>query len=280
MKLKQFFNMQLIVSLFLIGLLHFFILTNVLFAESTDECNGEGELSAEQSALYEAVSNEDVKLATRLLKTRQNVNFVGPDGWQPLVKTVMKKNLPLVKLLLKNGADPNTIDCPGYTVLETAAYHNAIDITRILLKAGAKPNLMGTRSSPLDMAAFHGRLTIASLLIEHGADPNLPANDGIGWPPLFVAINQIQPSIVKLLLQKGANPNIQIYTEDTALFKAIDCGSGTPDSEEKQLLMVEMLIQHGANPNIKTRGWSPLVRARANGLKKIESFLKAVGAKE
>jgi ankyrin repeat protein len=130
----------------------------------------------------------------------------------------------------------------------------------------------GSRTSPLNMAAFHGRVTFASLLIEHGADPNL-ATDDTGWSPLFTAISQTQTSMVRLLLNKGADHNMQIPTEDTALSSAVGCQYPFPGPENKRLPMVELLIRHGADPNVPTRGQGVLACARFLRFEQIEALL-------
>ena len=45
------------------------------------------------------------------------------------------------------------------------------------------------------------------LLLKKGADPNITNDDGLS--PLHVAVNKQNISIVKLLLKYGANPNIK-----------------------------------------------------------------------
>jgi ankyrin repeat protein len=77
-------------------------------------------------------------------------------------------------------------------------------------------------SAPLLVAVQNGFYEVAAYLLDHGADPNLP--NGKGWTPLYLAVknrnveNSAIPGpptegaldFIKLLLDRGANPNQQI----------------------------------------------------------------------
>jgi ankyrin repeat protein len=79
--------------------------------------------------------------------------------------------------------------------------------------------------------------------------------------------------MTKLLLEKGANPNIMERTEGrTPLHYAAMRGEKT---------QAEMLLAHGAN--MDARGWygkTPLSLAKENGHTEIVELLRKHGAKE
>ena len=120
------------------------------------------------------------------------------------------------------------------TPLIYAARAGSIDAARVLLEAGADVNQVTRYGwSPLLAATQNRNYQMGKFLIEHGADVNI-ANKG-GWTPLYLAtdnrnleggdyptrtpdMNDLE--FIKLLLDKGANPNAQLIesTETRTVF--------------------------------------------------------------
>jgi ankyrin repeat protein len=114
--------------------------------------------------------------------------------------------------------------------------------------------------SPLILAARTGSLDTIAALLDAGADVNLPGPTGDGWDatPLQHAILARQSGAVRLLLDRGADPN----------------GVGGPKSPAPLLLaagdtdptFVNVLLAHGADPAIEDeRGVTPLSEAVSAG---------------
>ena len=78
------------------------------------------------------------------------------------------------------------------------------------------------------------------LLLERGANPNLQNKDG--WTALMYAAGSDRPLTVRLLLERGANPNLQDKGGWTALMYAV-----RNDYAE----VVRLLLERGANPNLQ-----------------------------
>jgi len=114
-------------------------------------------------------------------------------------------NLPnptVAKLLLKNGVNPN-YSYYGTPFLNYAAYHGSVELIKLLLEKGAKVNKTdGNFESPLEAACWKGNTEAVKVLLEHGAKPNL-----WGGSPLHTAIKQGSVEIVKSLLEHGAKVN-------------------------------------------------------------------------
>jgi ankyrin repeat protein len=113
---------------------------------------------------------------------------------------------------------------------------------------------------PLIQAARTGSLDTIKVLLDSGADINLPAPTGDGWDatPLQHAILARQAGAVRLLLERGADPN----------------RAGGPNSPAPLLLaagdtdpaFVTLLLAHKANPAIEgENGVTPLSRAVSAG---------------
>ena len=68
--------------------------------------------------------------------------------------------------------------------------------------------------TPLHVAARKGHVEIAKLLLERGADPNI--GDIYGWAPLHEAAQWGRTEVARLLLKRGANPNAKDKKRDNA----------------------------------------------------------------
>ena len=114
--------------------------------------------------------------------------------------------------------------------------------------------------SPLIQAARTGSLDTIERLLDSGADVNEAGPTGDDWDatPLQHAILARQPRAVRLLLDRGADPN----------------GAGGPKSPAPLMLaagdtdptFVNLLLAHGADPAIEgDSGVTPLARAVSAG---------------
>ena len=98
-------------------------------------------------------------------------------------------------------------------------------------------------SSVLIKAIIYERNEFVKSLLEKGANPNLQVTT-YNTAPLHVAVRRKNRKIVNLLLEKGADPNIQNQEGYTCLF--IIAASKDFNSE-----MATILLENGADPNIK-----------------------------
>ena len=100
--------------------------------------------------------------------------------------------------------------------------------------------LDSTRVSPLSYAAREGHLHIVRLLLERGADPNLPEDAAPNGRALFEACARNHLEIARLLLEHGANPNAGTDSNECCLTIGRICHG----DEAKPL--EELLRRHGA----------------------------------
>jgi ankyrin repeat protein len=161
----------------------------------------------------------------------------------------------------------------GLTALVFAAREGDLESARALLDADADVNQVTEYGwTPLLTAINNRNYQVAQLLIERGADVNR-ANKG-GWTPLYLATDNRNIEggdypvpkadldhldIIKLMLEKGANPNLKV--KDNTLTRTIFTmqwffeDGATPfirAAQSSDTELMQLLLEHGADPKAAT----------------------------
>lgn len=107
--------------------------------------------------------------------------------------------------------------------LHRAAAEGDIDEMERLVEAGYQIGMFDDLSfTPLHCAVEKEQYKAAVWLLKHGAEVNANDFDRIGETPLCIGVRGNYPEIVELLLQHGANPDINGWMGLTATIRAHD----------------------------------------------------------
>ncbi|KAI1333095.1 ankyrin repeat-containing domain protein [Xylariaceae sp. FL0255] len=213
-----------------------------------------------------------------------DINVQDTGGETPLIYAAKSGNVGVIRKLLKLGADPSISNMIGRTAIELLTFdppegiltqlipkdHNLPDtvlvqpskigllnVVKVLLnaqKGDVNASLRNNRTA-LVLAAIEGHAEIAELLLDHGANVNVVTTKG-KTPLHFAATSSAsgpRKACVRLLLNRGADPNLQDEEGRNALVAAI---VDTPKSAgETQLFKIaKLLIEAHVDLSSKGKG--------------------------
>ncbi|HUA20534.1 MAG TPA: ankyrin repeat domain-containing protein [Bryobacteraceae bacterium] len=233
--------------------------------------------------LYAARQN-DFDSARILLDAHADVNDTSADGSSPLLVAILNGHDALAKFLLDQGANPNLADDKG-----RAALYAAVDMRNLE---------WSTRPAPPEKDTL-SELDLIKALLEHGANPNArlakkiplrgqPSFDGrwanqIGATPFWRAAQSDDVTVMKLLVDHGADPLIAANDRTTPLMVAAGVGWSDGQSHGSQADAPEALrlcIQWGGDVNaVNEEGYTALHGASFRGANEVVQFLVEHGAK-
>ncbi|HKV26632.1 MAG TPA: ankyrin repeat domain-containing protein [Candidatus Acidoferrum sp.] len=154
---------------------------------------------------------------------------------------------------LSEGHPATSAGKDGVSLLRWCAYYGDVSAIKFLLSIGASLAELG-ENFDLGSASFHGHWRLCQFLLQRGADPNHASPD-TGETPLHAALchsNRLGRNlVVKVLLARGANPNVRTRP-------GVETGSFMRDC--------------------RTKGETPLHRAAAFGDEEAVQMLLDAGA--
>ena len=162
-----------------------------------------------------AVQYNNVPMARKLVSCGADVNYRSlPSTMMPIIMATVKENYEMISFLAHQGADLNAAVNSGATPLHFAARLSSIVLALLLQKGAHIGARTGQKNTALHYAVDDGRIDNVRLLLDYGCDPN--AQNERGEPPLLLACRGTKhggciTSLVELLLQRGADPNLTDY---------------------------------------------------------------------
>ena len=198
--------------------------------------------------LTEAVKLADAKLVKLLLDAGARPDAANPDGETAFMLAIKTGETPIVQMLLNAGAKVNTVEkFHNQTPLMYAADapKNGGEIVKLLLAKDANvkarelyndwPSQITSEPraqyrpagglTPLLYASRAGCYECVEAMLGAGADLNVPTPEGV--TALMMAIDGDHNEVAKLLLARGANPQLWDWWGRTALYIAVDRKAAT-----------------------------------------------------
>jgi len=206
----------------------------------------------------------------------------------------------------------------GVSATVLATHSDFRDMVEFLLDKGADPSAAGAGFSALHEAIMRRDEKIVAALLDHGADANAPLKTWtptrrasqdynfepvlVGATPYWLAARFVQPNVMRMLVQHGADPKF-VHRPDyvaeanygqakkvevaTALMAATGiinvkawAEPSRPQREALTLETVKLTVEQGADLNVaNTDGRTALDGAQALKYKSVVDFLVEKGAK-
>jgi uncharacterized protein len=213
-------------------------------------------------------STEELRAVSDALRDRLPPSTTARD--QALLNAARQGDVTELRRQLQAGAKVNGLDALGKTALTYAAAWGDLVQVRLLLKAGADADGRAAALTPLAGATLNGHSQVVKLLLGRGADPNVTGLNGV--TPLVLAVRLNHLAVADALLQAGARTDVRDGTGDHLLMVAIS--NDLPE-------MTDLLLRRGMNPDMADAdGLTPLYWARQLRREAIARRLEQAGARE
>jgi len=246
----------------------------------------------DDGAIFQAIRNNDVLLAHKLIEDGASASQARPDGTTPLMHAALYSNVPCMRLLMEHGADPNAANAAGATALMWSV-HDPEKVALLLDKgADVKARTKAGRTALLIAARQQGKADVIRMLLAKGADPK--DKDEMGGTALMLAAEAGDLEVVKLLVEKGVEINAEAHPGFGAprfgnlMPDFVKAHSGEPPGGPTALALavaadnadvVRFLLEHGAKVNVRTLGgFNPLLVSARHKQTAIVRMLLAAGA--
>ena len=139
---------------------------------------------------------------------------------------LMTLSLPnMLEMIIGNGFSVNTVDRIGRTPLICASKENLVEVVELLLQKNALVNTQDFHgSSALSIAAEYGFYDIVKMLLDSNKIQNINVPDNDGDTSLICASWRNQVTVIKLLIEHGANPLQKNNTEKNCIHYSLENG--------------------------------------------------------
>jgi len=244
-----------------------------------------------QTALMWAAAEGHTAVVRALIEAGADVKARVESGFTPFFFAVRQGHLEVVRAFLTAGIDVNAMlpssgAARSMSPLVLAVQNGHFDLALALVDAGASPDDVRTGFAPLHLVPWvrrpdnsdisdpappvgSGRLSSLQFvreIVKRGANVNLRAPEGAprqpntsskietpGATPFLLAADRSDLTLMRLLLELGADPLLANFNKTTPLMAAAGVGTGEPaeeaGEESEALEAVNLLLDLGADIN-------------------------------
>jgi ankyrin repeat protein len=213
-----------------------------------------------------------------LIEAGADLNLADPDGTSALVMAIINGHYEVAALLLEKGADPDVADASGM-----AALYAAVDMHTtgpLINRPSRKPtgNIDG--------------VDLVKRILDHGANPNARLRTPLlqkyhnggdalltdGATPLMRAAKSTDVAVMRLLLDKGANPSLATKNLTTPLMFAAGLGGGRNRTDEDAMEAIALCLKWGADVNAFNNAGQTALHIAVERSDRLVKFLAEHGA--
>ncbi|XP_062493599.1 ankyrin repeat and SOCS box protein 2 isoform X2 [Pezoporus occidentalis] len=194
------------------------------------------------TSLFVAAESGQLEALRYLAKCGADINTQASDNASALYEACKNGHVHIVEFLLSQGADANKANKDGLLPLHIAAKKGICKIVSMLIPVTSRTRIKRSGISPLHLAAERNNDDILEELIDAGYDVNTALSNERSClyedrrtTPLYFAVFNNNIYATELLLQAGANPNVDLINP---LLISIRHGC---------LKTMKLLLDHGAN---------------------------------
>ncbi len=225
-------------------------------------------------------------IAASLLQSKASIDLADANGITPLITAITNNHLGLAQFLVENGANVNAVDWWGRTPLWAAIEMRDRDYGRAEEHDIDRPAALELMRALIDRGANPNARTKEAIPVRRFVEPlgDLSWVDFTGQTPFLRAALSADLPAMRLLLAKGADPNIAAYAGTTPLMAAAGvnwmAAQTFTESKEAQLEAVKLCLEKGGDVNaVNSMGITAVMGAANRGSDEIIQFLVSKGAR-
>lgn len=243
----------------------------------------------------------DIKNVRKCIKNNADLNLLDEEGYSALHWAIQEGYQEIVRLLIESGADLEKKNIEGFSPLHIALLDNQTDIAIDLINQGISLDIDNSGYSALHVVSSKtGNSKILKRLCIEKKYLNKFDQNGEGYTPLHYAAQENKVKCINVLIEAGANVNIETKEGFTPLHiaageghvKAVEAlikGKANVEAENvfddkatplilavsyENVGTVKTLLDHGAELNhVDAKGKNALYYAEKSKNKKIIKLL-------
>jgi ankyrin repeat protein len=230
-----------------------------------------------------SIMNGNIPMILNLINIKVNMNLKCP-----LHLAIIHQNIEITKELLNAGADPNLQDNEGNTPIMLAAFYHNTEIADLLFNLDVNIDLSLKNNKGWtaliagcnnDAPAYSSNKEIITKLISKGISINEKDNNGnTALNMLSNNINDYTKLIIAILLEAGADPNIDDNIGDTPLINI--ARSNYITSIHNIISCMIMITNYGANLNHKNKDNETIYTIMDNEIKEYFEICSTYSKKQ